>query len=539
MTINVVEQIKNNISINTVIWYYLEWKKNIKWNHKYKCPFHWNGNEKTPSLYASDDRWNFKCFWCQKYWDIISFVMEYDKENVLTFWEALEEIKDTFPDEMTDIDISFKWWDKDYAYKKLIYELHEEVNDFMIESLNAKQWRMHLQYLTKERELDKELVDKFKIGYSESRKVEDKINKLLKTDKYKEIKIKDTGFVTMNTKWWDPYFLFTDRIMYPIINNRRKIVGWSGWKTYDKQEPKYINSVNNFIYNKSANLFNYDKVNFAQNRTIYICEWNLDSTQLYNYWADNAISLLGTNLTESQIGLFKNKVNQVVLLLDTDEAGWKALFKLTKMLLWHGIIPYMMNIAPQKDIDDFLKSNKQLKWKIKEYIDSNKKDILWEYMIDWYVLNQEKMTIEQRYDILTIVKDTYAEIKDDVIKNIYKAKLKKHDIEFEKLEDEYNENKKIEAQNFKKADDTVISNNDTKKWDYDKFILYAIYLIQNDFIDESDIESRNFELTMTLASHEAFNKYKDDIDWFNKKYPEECLEFDIIKNSKEKELFEI
>jgi len=59
---------------------------------------------------------------------------------------------------------------------------------------------MHLQYLTKERELDKELVDKFKIGYSESRKVEDKINKLLKTDKYKEIKIKDTGFVTMNTK---------------------------------------------------------------------------------------------------------------------------------------------------------------------------------------------------------------------------------------------------------------------------------------------------------------------------------------------------
>ena len=72
MSGNIVEEIKNKLTINTVMWYYLLWDKRIKWNHKYQCPFHWDWNEKTPSMYASDDRGNFKCFWCQKYWDIIA-----------------------------------------------------------------------------------------------------------------------------------------------------------------------------------------------------------------------------------------------------------------------------------------------------------------------------------------------------------------------------------------------------------------------------------------------------------------------------------
>lgn len=539
MAVNVAEQIKERLTINSVVWYYLKWKKDNKWNQKYKCPFHWDWNEKTPSLYVNDERGVFKCFWCWKYWDHINFVRDFDKENQLSFYEALEQLKDDFSDELQDVDISWNIWnDKDYLYKKLIYEFHKEINDLMCSELFSHEWRNILKYLTEERKLDIELIKKFEIGYAEWRKIEDKIKELQKTEKYKTLKLKDTGFFTTNTKWWEIYFLFADRIMYPIFNNRKKIIGWSGWKTMTDQEPKYINSVNNYIYNKSVNLFNYDKINFKENDTIYICEWNLDSTQLYNYGSDNALSLLWTNLTDTQINLFKHKIKYVVLLLDNDNAWQKAIEKISWLLLSNWLIPFIVNLNPYKDIDDFLKAHTELKWNIKEYIYKNKKDILKDYLIKWYETNKEKMNIEQKYNVLKQIKDLYEFITDDIIRVIYKNELAKYDIEFENLEKEYLELKKEEDNNFNNADKVNIDKISKQKWGQDKIILYAIYLLINWYISEDDIVSRNFELMMILNSNDNYIKYKDNKDQFEIDFNEYMIEFDLIKNTKEFVLFE-
>ena len=534
---NIVEELKENLSINKVIGTLLLNDRTITWTHKYRCPFHWNWQEKTPSLYASDEKGFFHCFWCKKSWDIFTFVKDYDPQNQLSFYESIEKIIDIFWEDLwKDISLSKMsfWWfnDKDYKYKKKIYEFHEELNEIMVDELFKSENKAILYYLQENRKLDLDLIKKFKIWFSNKNNIEKLISKKLQEEKYKEIKKEDTWFFSINNEKKIPRFLFFDRIMFPIRNNLKKIVWWSGWRIYDDQNPKYINSVNNFIYDKSVNLFNIDKVEFNKTDNLIICEWNIDSTQLYNYGANNAVSLLWTNLTNSQINLFKYKVKSVVLLLDNDEAGWKALFKLTKLLLKEWIIPYMLNISPFKDIDDFLKKHEELKGNILDYIKKNKQDILSDYMIKQYVLNKEKISIENRYNILTTIRDFYSEINDDILRIIYKDELKKYDIEFENLEKEYLELKKEEKNIYNKADKINSEKIIEEKWDKNKNILYIIYLLNNNFLEIDDIQFRDLNLYSELNNNEIFKLYYWNNIEFEKKYKSYILEFRLIKDKK-------
>lgn len=538
---NIVERLKEQLPINRILGHYLLGRNDIKWTFKYKCPFHWDWNEKTPSLYASDDKNFFHCFWCKKSGDLITFVREHDKNHELWFIEAIEEIIDTFQWEIWDISMSdlklSGFNDKEYKYKKLIYEFHEEMNDIMIQRLFENKSKNLLKYLTNDRQLSLDTIKLCSIWLSNWREIEDILNKKLKETKYKEIQKKDTGFYTTNNDKKIPYFLFADRIMFPIRNKWKKIVWWSGWRIFDEQEPKYINSINNFIYDKSVNLFNIDNVKFWNTDTLLVCEWNLDSTQLYNYWADNAVSLLWTNLTNTQISLFKNKVRKVILLLDNDEAGWKAMFKIAWMLLKEWIIPYMVNTRPQKDIDDFLKNNISLKWNIWEYLEQNKIDILSEFMIKNYVLNKDKYSLDIRYDILTKIRDTYKLIDDDIIRIIYKDELKKYDIEFENLEKEYSKMKEKNLKILKNTDNINKKTLIEEKWNSDKILAYTIYLLTHNMLTEDGLMSRNFDLYMMVIANEDYIKYKKEPNNYKSNNKSYDIEFELIWKEKEKAIF--
>lgn len=540
MSNNVIQEIKDKLSINMVMWYYLKNNKNIYWNHKYKCPFHGDWNEKTPSLYASDEKNHFYCFGCKEHWDIFHFVQNKDKNNILTFWEALEELKNDFAEELSWIDFSYKskWfiYDAEYKKKQVIYELHEEMNEFMVSQLKTKRGYHILNYLKDNRKLSDETIEKFKIWVSFWRLVEDTLKeKIDKDERFKDVELKDTWFYS--NKEGNLYFLFNERIMFPIYNNRKKIVWWSGWRIHDDQNPKYINSVNNLVYDKSANLFNFDKVKLLNTDTLYICEWNLDSTQLYNYGANNAVSLLWTNLTSTQIWLFKNKIKKVVLLLDNDEAGSKAVEKISKQLLQVWIIPFIFKINPHKDIDDYLKSKPELIWWIIEHIENGKKDILSEHLIGNYTKFKDKMNIEQRYFYLSMVKDMYEVIEDDIIKNIYKDILSESNIEFENLEKEYNESQKEEKKLEKQSDEINKKNIKLEDWDSEKKFIYIVYMINKWLITEDDISYINYNFYMLLRNSKVYNDFIGK-ESFSKVYPELAIEFDLINDEYVSEIIE-
>lgn len=510
------DKINNELTINQVLWHYLKKQDNIRWDHKYTCPFHWDWQENTPSLNWSDSKQIFKCFWCWEFWWIIQFIKKY---KWLTYFETLEEIKEEFW-----IDIKFdnsNFDDKAYKYKTLIFEFHEDINKKMIEDLDK--FPEHLVYLRKDRQLTDDTIKRFKIGFSNWRDIETFAKKIIKTDKYKEIKLKDTWL--FSNKENNLYFLFSDRIMFPICNNRWKIVWWSGWRIKEDQNPKYINSVNNLIYNKSSILFNFDKTNLHQSDILIICEWNLDSTQIYNFWWHNAVSLLWTNLTSDQIRLFKNKVTKVILALDQDEAWSEAIKKIAKKLYTEWIIPFIINLWQYKDIDDFLKNNKeQYFWKVDDFFIKNKVEILKDYYIKQYILNIDKFSIEYRYNILYEIREMYSSIKDEVLRNVYKYELEKHKIIFDQLEEEYIENKK-KYENIEKEDKI----NNVKSWNSSTILWYVIYLIKNNKLDEEDIMWQNMELYTILQTDNDYINY--DIKQFNEKFKEFILDFEKIEES--------
>lgn len=507
MDFNEIREIVNeHLTINQVVGYYLENNSNIRWDRKYTCPFHGSWNERTPSLTVSDSRKIFKCFWCNLWGDIVKFVMEYKN---LTFFEALKEIEDTF---------DLKWkiltkdWnnfkpDKDFFKKKTIYEFHEELNKKMVETLFKN--KEQLEYLKIKRKLTEETIRNFGIWLSLSREIEEYAKELLQNEKFKmKFKLKDTWLYT--EKEGKIYFLFTNRIMYPIRNQRWKIIGWSWGRIYDNQEPKYINSVNNYIYNKSTELFNLDKCDFNNYNHIILCEWNVDSTQIYNFWWHNAVSLLWTNLTKEQIALFKNKVKNVVILLDNDEAWKTATMKIAKLLVKEGLIPYIFDLGSYKDIDEYLKSNyDKYFWNVWNLIQNNKKDILVEYLLKNFIEKWDNFTIERRYNILNMIKSFYEIIEDEVLFNIYKRELSKYEIFFKKVEEDY-ENYKKSKNNFTEEElnnlDNIIDNWENNEKEIENLKEYSyIWNILKWNINLDDIMTIDYLLYINIFSSEELN----------------------------------
>lgn len=504
MSTNSIKELKEMLSINKVIGYYLENDINKYWKCKYICPFH---QEKTASLHASDDLEMFNCFGCKEKWDIISFVQ---KLKWLDFIDALEELKESFD---LDIDIqNTQTRDPLYEKKKKIYEIHDIINNVFVENINKPENNKILAILTEWRKLDISIINEFQLGYSKQFEIEKVINDLLLDKKYSEIKKEDISLYNSN---WN--FLFSDRIIYPIRNHKWKIVSFSWWKIYPYQEPKYIHSWNNIVYNKSHILFNYDKINFLETDKIIFCEGNLDSLQLYNYWDRRSIALLGTSLSETQIGLLRWKIKKVILILDKDSAWNKATIEISKTLIANNIVPYIINLPwNEKDVDDFLKNNIELKWKISEYIDNNKLEYFEEYLINMYIKNEDNLSLDRRIFILNLIKDILGNIKDDVLFNAYNTILKKNELLFKETEEKFLSKK----DDVSKQDKKYIKDNIK---DIDIYKKLAFYISKQIILDNKKLE----ELKEVKLLNKNFIKRWE----FYKKY--NFIENNNIENMKE------
>ena len=528
-----IESIKNRLTVNKVIWYYLKNDMNITWQHKYLSPFK---EEKTPSLVATDVKQLWKDFSSWKWGDIFAFIKEYKGYN---FYETLNELNEVFNLWLDLSDLSFnKWlWQKQLD----IYKIHDKIVNFCIEELFKKENKHVLNYLTQDRWLSLETIERFKIWLSKERLLEDYVLTLLK--EFPEVKKNDISL--FNDKW---SFLFSDRIMYPVKTLYWKVVAFSWWRINKEQEPKYIHSTNNIIYEKSHNLLNIDKVNFIY-KDIYICEWNIDTIQLYNYWSEKSIALLWTTLSQTQINIFINRVEQVTLLLDNDSAWNRAMYEIAKKMYRHWKRVYIFNLWKSKDIDDFLLSKPELKWNIDDYIDENKKELLADILIPNYIKSEKILKLESKQDILRKIKDLYISIPKSPeyfsFRTSYESELKKWDIDIKSYtmiswwEDNWfpdlNEEQKLDMtlREIKLYEEKKILFLDKKErlekemekielpeiWDID--VLLLIKFIEEELFDLKD-DILNKKFWMDIKSN--YNKFLKDIknleysqDFLNKK----------------------
>lgn len=333
-----VEEIKERLSIEEVVSSYIKLEK-TGINFKTRCPFH---NEKTPSFFVSPDRGSFYCFGCNKGGDIFTFIQEI--ENV-SFLDALKILADK-----AGLDISkYKIINNEKITennKNVLYEILEKATLFFQKRLEENQETK--KYL-KNRGINEESIKKFRIGFAKNEWHE--LLDFLKKEGYSESSILKTGLIVKNEN--DRlYDRFRDRIIFPIFDEKGKVVAYSARILKEKKdEPKYINSPETELFNKSKILygFNFAKQIIRKHDFAILVEGQIDVIMTHQIGYTNTVASSGTSFTEEQLKLIKRYTKNLLISFDADNAGVKSSKKVWELALQNEMEVKVIPIEGKKD----------------------------------------------------------------------------------------------------------------------------------------------------------------------------------------------
>jgi len=336
---NVIEEIKSRCSIVDVIGRHVVLKKAGN-NYKGVCPFH---NEKTPSFVVSDTKQIFTCFGCGASGDVIEFVKRYHN---LDFQGAVEKLAAEY-----GIELKKNQYDKE-SKKAIYYDINREAATFFYRSF-TRTANPGIEYM-KKRGMDAATLKKFGIGYAD-----EKWDSLYRhfMEKGTDIKLLlELGLISQSKgRYYDKY---RNRVMFPIINTRGKVIGFGGRAIAD-QTPKYLNSPESSVFLKKNNLYGLNSARQDINKEDYaiLVEGYMDVISLYKSGIKNVSASLGTALTESQASMLKRYTDHIILSYDADEAGQAATLRGMDILHRMGCKVKVLHIPDGKDPDEFIKKN--------------------------------------------------------------------------------------------------------------------------------------------------------------------------------------
>ncbi|MBM7650011.1 DNA primase [Bacillus ectoiniformans] len=342
-----IQQIKQSSDITDVIGDYVQLKKQGR-NYFGLCPFH---GEKSPSFSVSPDKQIFHCFGCGAGGNVFSFLM--DIENI-SFQDAVGKLAER-ADIPLEISVSSSEADPrvENRYDKMV-EAHELLAKFYHHLLlNTKEGQDALEYLY-ERGFSKEDLESFQIGWSLPHW--DFTVKFLQKRGFDLEMMQQAGLVIQKENAEDYFDRFRGRIMFPLHNNKGKTVGFSGRSLTDEQ-PKYLNSPETPIFNKSNLLYNYHRARPAirKQQKIVLFEGFADVIAAARAGVETGIATMGTSLTDDHIHQIKRAADQIVICYDGDSAGLQATNRAAEMLAANGL-EVRVSVLPEKlDPDDYIK----------------------------------------------------------------------------------------------------------------------------------------------------------------------------------------
>ncbi|MDO5564788.1 MAG: DNA primase [Eubacteriales bacterium] len=335
-----IDEILSKINIVELISEYVKLKKKGT-SYFGLCPFH---NEKTPSFSVSESKQIFYCFGCHKGGNAIKFLEEYEHYS---FFESLKYLG-----EKVGITVepnnSFK--ENNKKEKDIIQNINKEVAIEFHNQLKEKEGLQGYKYLI-DRKLNDNTIIHFGLGFSP--KDNKYIYKFLKKKGYDDNIIKLSGLVIYNGNDYNDRF--RNRIIFPIMNTNNNVIGFGG-RVMGNDEPKYLNSSDTLLFNKSKNLFGLNFAKRTKEKYLILCEGYMDVIQMHQAGFTNAIASLGTALTESQCKLIARYTDEIILSYDSDDAGINATLRAIPLLREVNINPKILSLNPYKDPDDFLKN---------------------------------------------------------------------------------------------------------------------------------------------------------------------------------------
>jgi len=340
---DIIEEVRTRNDIVDLISSYVNLKKKGS-NHMGLCPFH---SEKSPSFSVSQSKQLYHCFGCGASGNIFTFIMEYEN---LTFLEAVKFLADRSGIKLPEVEMSEED-KKKVSIKSKIMEINKIAATYYYFQLHDKNIGKIAHSYLKDRKLSEETIKSFGLGYATQ---SGGLYRYVKDKGYSDDILKEAGLFTYDEKR-GVLDKFWNRVMYPIMDINGKVIGFGG-RVMGDGKPKYLNSPETKVFDKSRNLFGMNYARVSKRKEIIICEGYMDVIALYQAGFDNAVASLGTAFTGLQANLLKRYTDDVLLTYDSDEAGVKAALRAIPILKEAGLTTKVVDMTPYKDPDEFIKA---------------------------------------------------------------------------------------------------------------------------------------------------------------------------------------
>lgn len=308
------------------------------------CPFH---NEKTPSFSVTPGKQMYYCFGCGAGGNVFNFIMEYEN---YTFGEALKHLADRAGVELPQIEYSKEVREKAQERAELL-EINKQAAQYFYYQLRTEKSAQGYQYLTG-RGLSEETMRKFGLGYSD--KFGGGLYQFLKSKGYGDDRLRESGLFNVDERH-GMYDKFWNRVIFPIMDVNNRVIGFGG-RVMGDGKPKYLNSPETKIFDKSRNLYGLNVARTTRRKYLILCEGYMDVISMHQAGFTNAVASLGTALTSGHANLLKRYTQEVLLLYDSDEAGVRAALRAIPILREAGVNSRVVNLRPYKDPDEFIKN---------------------------------------------------------------------------------------------------------------------------------------------------------------------------------------
>jgi len=370
------------------------------------CPFH---SEKTPSFTVNSDKQIYHCFGCGKGGGAIGFVREIEN---LPFRDAVEFLAKragmTVPEEEGQVESANR--------RKRVLDLNRDTARFYHSMLSTQSGEKAREYLAS-RGISKESVTRFGIGVAP-----DQWSLLLDAmakKGYSQQELIDAGLGRRGKNNSGAYDFFRNRLMFPVIDVRGNVIGFSGRRLDAEKDYKYINSPDTLVFTKSRNLFGLNLAKKSKAGILVLVEGNIDVVMLHQAGIDCAVAPLGTALTSEQSRLLAQYTEKITIVFDSDEMGQKATLRALSLLEKTGKNVKVVNLGTSGDPDDFIRKHGAEAFKL--LLERSESHL--EYRL-LSILNSFQMnTDEGRLGYLAAATEVLSDIKNEPEREIYGAKV--------------------------------------------------------------------------------------------------------------------
>ncbi|MCX7775205.1 MAG: DNA primase [Spirochaetaceae bacterium] len=308
------------------------------------CPFH---TEKTPSFSVNAETGLFYCFGCHKGGSIVQFLMEMEK---LTYHETMIELARRAGVPLSFDDRKPEEIQNEEKDRRDLLDLHERLaTTFNWFLTNTPHGRNALDVLHR-RGIDDTLIEKFRLGYAPADR--GWLHAFLRSKGYSDEFLAKSGLFSGNNPTWP---LFADRIMFPIMDAKGRVVAFGG-RCMSDDGPKYLNSPDTLLYRKQETLFALPQAleSIANQDAALVCEGYMDALSFHQAGITHAVAPLGTAFTARQALMLRRRAARVLLCFDGDEAGVRAAERACVVATAAGLEVSVLMLEGGKDASEIL-----------------------------------------------------------------------------------------------------------------------------------------------------------------------------------------